>query len=142
MYEHGQVGNVRTGRSGQRSVISEVPAAVPLLFHNSSPVSGRFTVNTSEPLALKRLSGVDDSNPGRISRTSVVPANVPSLRQSSTPVFASSSKAVKYKTPPTLVKRPGYIQDAFVAFDGHRASARAIRLEQFIVIALTIASEK
>ena len=54
------------------------------------------------PLALMKSTGLELSTPGRMSFTSTVPADVPSLFHGSRPLVGSL--AVKYSVPPALTK--------------------------------------
>ena len=70
------------------SLTRTVPAAVPSLFHSSSPVEPSSAVKNSVPFTFVRLLGSEPAPLGMMSLTRTVPAAVPSLFHSSTPCRA------------------------------------------------------
>lgn len=82
-----------------------VPAAVPLLTHNSSPLTpSDARKNTWLPTAVKKLAN-ELLLPGFMSRTRRVPASVPSLVHTSRPLV--SVVATKNSVPPTFTRVSG-----------------------------------
>ena len=71
------------------SLTRTVPASVPSLFHNSSPLLGSFALKKSVPFTLVRVRGDELSLPGWMSLTRTVPASVPSLFHNSSPLLGS-----------------------------------------------------
>src|SRR5687768_13628189 len=92
---------------GFKSFTSTVLAAVPLVFHSSSPWIPSCAVNSKVPFTAVRFSIADPVVPTRISLTRIVPLLVPLLFHNSLP--AVPSVAVKYKVPSTLVSHFGLL---------------------------------
>ena len=91
---------------GLMSSTSTVPAAVPSLFHSSTPLVPSLAVKKSVPFTFVSDRGLESPLPARMSLTSTVPAAVPSLFHSSTPV-PSPEYAVKNNVPFTFVRNWG-----------------------------------
>ena len=73
---------------GLMSLTRRVPAAVPLLFHSSKPLTPLSALKNRVPLTLVRSEGLEEPRPGLMSLTRTVPATVPLLFHSSTPLSA------------------------------------------------------
>jgi hypothetical protein len=63
-----------------------VPAAVPSLFHSSTPDNELLAAKKSVPFTLVRELGFEPMEPAKMSLTWRVPAAVPSLFHNSVPV--------------------------------------------------------
>jgi hypothetical protein len=74
-------------------------------FHNSRPWTPSSALKKSLPETLARAFGSEPPLPGRMLRTSLVPARVPSVRQSSRPWMPSLS--TKKSVQPTAVRSEG-----------------------------------
>ncbi len=90
---------------GRISLTRTVPAAVPSLFHNSSPLTSSKAVKYRVLPTAVKLRGPEPLEPGPMSATRTVPAAVPSLFHNSSPL--TSSKALKYRVLPTAVRLRG-----------------------------------
>src|SRR5262249_14158790 len=77
---------------GEMFLTRTVPAAVPSLFHSSTPFEPSNALKKRMPLKFVRLVGHEFSVPGAISLTRTVPAAVPSLFHSSSPCIASLAR--------------------------------------------------
>ena len=105
------LGGLERGPGGMLKVRSRtVSRDVPLLAHTWALVPCSLATKTSVPFTFVSLAGSLLPLPGTISRTSTVPAGVPSLFHSSVPVgFADvKSVAVKNNLPLTFVRFCGF----------------------------------
>ena len=99
------VPTVLIGVSGPDVLDQTVPAAVPSLFHSSTPCVPSSAAKNSVPLTFVRSLGYELALPGLMSLTRTVPAAVPSLFHSSCPCVPSS--AAKNSVPLTFVRLSG-----------------------------------
>ena len=92
---------------GWMSLTRTVPAAVPSLFHSSSPCAAVVGREEQRAVDVRQVAGTgyELPPPGLMSLTRTVPAAVPSLFHSSTPLTPSSAE--KNSVPFTFVSRWG-----------------------------------
>src|SRR5262245_60999743 len=107
------------------SLTRVVPAAVPSLFHSSTPRRPSSAAIMSVPLTFVRYLGKGKTLLGLgISLTRLVPAVVPSLFHSSRPVVPSS--AVKNSVPFTVVRYLGPERESEPVLSGLMSLTREV----------------
>src|SRR5262249_7628372 len=98
--------HVVRGAWGLMSLPRSVPAAVPSLFHSSTPFTPSAAEKNRAPLTFVRLPGFELALPGMMSLPITVPAVVPLLFHSSEPCVPSL--AAKNRVPLTFVSLSGF----------------------------------